>query len=137
MTSWIEFLTARGARFDAERGASSGDADGVVSFGDAGAELVAARDHAVVSDLETFAVLRVSGADATTFLQGQLTNDVSLLAPGASHYAAWCTPKGRMLANMMVCRVDDQQFRADAPRWLGRRHTQAARDVRVAFQGRD
>jgi tRNA-modifying protein YgfZ len=115
MTSWIEFLIARGALFDAEGVASSADADAVVSFGDAGAELVAARDHAVVSDLATVAVLRVAGADAAAFLQGQLTNDVLQLAPGASHYAAWCSAKGRMLANMVVRRVDERGFELMVP----------------------
>ncbi len=115
MTSWIEFLTAHGALFDAEGVASSGDAEGVASFGDPDAELVAARDHAVVTDLATIAVLRVAGADAAAFLQGQLTNDVSQLASGASHYAAWCSPKGRMLANMVVRRVDDRSFELVLP----------------------
>ena len=115
MTSWIEFLTARGALFDADGVASSGDAVGVVSFGDAEAELIAARDHAVVCDLATVAVLQVAGADAASFLQGQLTNDVLQLAPGASHYAAWCSPKGRMVANMVVSRVGDRSFELMLP----------------------
>lgn len=32
------------------------------------------------------------------FLQGQLTNDVRRLAPGALMTAGWCSPKGRLLA---------------------------------------
>jgi folate-binding protein YgfZ len=101
MTLWTDFLSARGALFDGET---------VVSFGDAGAELAAAGDHAVVCDLAALGVLRVAGTDAAAFLQGQLTNDVMALAPDASQYAAWCSPKGRMLANFVVRRVDDDSF---------------------------
>lgn len=46
--------------------------------------------------------LRFSGADAKTFLQGLLTNDVSALAPGRAVYAAYLTPQGRMVADLTV-----------------------------------
>jgi folate-binding protein YgfZ len=101
MTPWTDFLAAHGALFDGET---------VISFGDAGAELIAAQDHAVVCDLAPLHVLRVAGPDAAAFLHGQLTNDVIALVPGASQYAAWCSPKGRMLANFVVRRIDDDSF---------------------------
>ncbi|MFT4192025.1 MAG: folate-binding protein [Comamonas sp.] len=47
-------------------------------------------------------VIRASGADAATFLQGQLSNDVLLLAPGQARLAAYCSPKGRVLASFVV-----------------------------------
>ncbi len=44
-------------------------------------------------------LLEVSGADALTFLQGQVTNDVKLLITSKqAHLTAYCNPKGRMLA---------------------------------------
>lgn len=46
----------------------------------------------------------VGGEDATTFLQGQLTNDVEKLSDGDTQLAAWCNPKGRVIAIMRVCR---------------------------------
>ncbi len=49
-------------------------------------------------DLSHLGLLEISGADAVTFLQGQVTNDVKLLAGDNAHYSAYCTPKGRMLA---------------------------------------
>ena len=101
MTPWTNSLVAHGALLEGET---------VASFGDAAAELAAAQDHAVVCDLAALGVLRVAGTDAAAFLQGQLTNDVDLLAPGASQYAAWCSPKGRMLANFVVCRIDEHSF---------------------------
>ena len=50
--------------------------------------------------------IRAQGADATVFLQGQLTQDVALLANGASTLAAYCNAKGRMLASFWVYKVD-------------------------------
>ncbi len=43
-------------------------------------------------------VLRVAGPDALNFLQGQLTNDVRLLADGRTQLAALNTPQGRVVA---------------------------------------
>ena len=99
--SWSGFLAAHGATFDR---------DGVVSFGNATAELVAARDSAVVCELSALAVLRVEGADAEAFLQGQFTNDVARLGPGDAQYSAWCSPKGRMLANFLLRRAAEAAY---------------------------
>ena len=64
----------------------------------------AARDAAVVCDLAPLRVLAVAGADAETFLQGQLSCDVKGLAPEACRYGSFNSPKGRMLANFVVWR---------------------------------
>lgn len=107
--SWSDFLAAHGASFD--RGI-------VVSFGAAAAELVAARDTAVVCDLSSFAVLRISGPDAATFLQGQFTGDVAALVPASAQYSAWCSPKGRMLANFLVRRSGEATYELLLPEAL-------------------
>ena len=52
----------------------------------------------VLCDLSHLGLLEISGADAVTFLQGQVTNDVNLLNGSNAHYTAYCNPKGRMLA---------------------------------------
>lgn len=57
--------------------------------------------------LPDWAVLMVAGADAAAFLQGQTTCDVLALTPGASGCGAFCTPKGRVIANFRLTRVDD------------------------------
>jgi tRNA-modifying protein YgfZ len=46
--------------------------------------------------------LALSGADARSFLQGQVSNDVESLSPGEGCYAAFLTPKGRMLGDLRV-----------------------------------
>ena len=52
--------------------------------------------------------LALSGADATTFLQGQVSNDVESLAPGTGCYAAFLTPKGKMLGDVRILATADE-----------------------------
>jgi tRNA-modifying protein YgfZ len=51
--------------------------------------------------------LRLRGRDAAEFLQGQVTNDVEVLAPGEGCYAALLTHKGKMRADMRLLRGPD------------------------------
>jgi tRNA-modifying protein YgfZ len=57
--------------------------------------------------LPVFGVLRVGGADAATFLQGQFTNDVRLLADGRTQVSACCTNQGRVIAIVRLRQTDD------------------------------
>ncbi|MFN4057614.1 MAG: YgfZ/GcvT domain-containing protein [Roseinatronobacter sp.] len=50
----------------------------------------------------TRAILRVSGPDAVTFLQGLVTNDVRKLADARILYAALLTPQGKYLADFFL-----------------------------------
>lgn len=70
----------------------------VISFGDAVAERAALMSETVMCDLSHLGLLQLEGADALTFLQGQVTNDIKLLDGHNAHYTAYCNPKGRMLA---------------------------------------
>ena len=45
----------------------------------------------------TLSTIKVTGADAFEFLQGQLTNDLRRLETEAEILAAWCSPKGRVI----------------------------------------
>ena len=94
-SDWQTFLIQRGAGFEA---------DAARHFGDAAAELRAARDGSVVCPLLHLGLLECSGEDAQAFLHGQLSNDVKLLAPEHSEYATYCSAKGRMLANFLIWR---------------------------------
>lgn len=76
------------------------------------AALAAARDSAVVCDLAPLSVLAISGPDAATFLQGQLSNDVTALADGVAQFTSFNSPKGRMLANFVLWREAPGDFRA-------------------------
>src|SRR5271165_896262 len=47
-------------------------------------------------------VLRFSGADSSSFLQGQVSNDTRGLAPGRSLLCAYSSPQGRVLALLQL-----------------------------------
>jgi folate-binding protein YgfZ len=50
-------------------------------------------------------LLRVSGADAAAFLQGQFSNDLGGIEPGGSVYGLWLDRKGRVIADSHVIRA--------------------------------
>jgi folate-binding protein YgfZ len=54
--------------------------------------------------------LALTGAEAAEFLQGQVTNDIEALAPGQGCYAAFLTPKGKMLGDLRVLHLGDELF---------------------------
>ena len=55
-----------------------------------------------ITELAHLGVIRVTGEDAVTFLQGQLTQDVALMGAGEARLAAFCNAKGRMQASFVV-----------------------------------
>ena len=55
-------------------------------------------NETVICDLSHLGLLQIGGADAFTFLQGQVTNDVKQLNGQIAHYSGYCNPKGRLLA---------------------------------------
>jgi folate-binding Fe-S cluster repair protein YgfZ len=58
--------------------------------------------NAVVFRYPPGCVLRVGGADAATFLQGQFTNDLSKIAPGSAVYGLWLDRRGRVIGDSHV-----------------------------------
>lgn len=68
--------------------------------------LVAARTFvaAIVGERD---VIRVGGADAATFLQGQLSADVAALPVGGSTWSLLLEPQGKIDAWLRVWRTDD------------------------------
>ncbi len=60
--------------------------------------------------LAHFGVIRVQGAEATGFLQSQLTQDFASLGPSQGRLAAFCNAKGRMLASFYAFRSDQDEI---------------------------
>jgi len=89
------FLAARGARLEN---------DLVRDFGDPAGELAATTSAGVLAELSQFGVLAFTGDDARAFLNGQLSCDVANLANDAGAYGAYCSAKGRVLANFLLWR---------------------------------
>src|SRR6476620_7127681 len=52
--------------------------------------------------------LALTGREAKSFLQGQVTNDVESLSPGEGCYSAFLTPKGKMLGDLRILDTGDE-----------------------------
>ncbi len=63
-------------------------------------ESILSRRSALI--LESRGVLRLSGADARSFLQGMISNDVGRLAPDRALWAAFLTPQGKYLHDFFL-----------------------------------
>jgi len=52
------------------------------------------------------AIIALAGAEARSFLQGLITNDIDRLAPGAALYAALLTPQGKIVCDFLISEGD-------------------------------
>lgn len=93
---WRDFLQARSAHID--------------EAGQAHFPATAFPPVLALCDLSHLGLISVTGEDAVTFLQGQFTNDVRQVGETHSQLSSHCTPKGRMLANFRLCKLDDTFF---------------------------
>jgi len=55
--------------------------------------------------LNTYSTIKVEGDDRIQFLQGQLTQDINLIALDKALFAGFCNPKGRVLA-FILCYIN-------------------------------
>jgi tRNA-modifying protein YgfZ len=72
------------------------DAAGDYWFAPALKEFAQARNDACVSPCLAHAVVRVTGADAESFLHGQFITNLKKLTLRRGSLSAWCTPQGRV-----------------------------------------
>ena len=99
MQRWIDFLQQQGAcDIDAATGAIGG-------FGAVPAAVTPLADF--MTPLTGTGLLVVAGADGPGFLHNQLTNDVSHLGPDEARLAGYCTPKGRLLASLLMWKTGE------------------------------
>ncbi|MGH8671165.1 MAG: YgfZ/GcvT domain-containing protein [Burkholderiales bacterium] len=92
-TVWLNHLQTQGA-------ALSGA--GVGHFGDPHAEMAAADAANGLYELSHYGLLQITGSDARSFLQSQLSNDVQPIKPDAVQLNGYCSAQGRMLANFRI-----------------------------------
>jgi folate-binding protein YgfZ len=71
------------------------------------AEYELLRESAGLVDSSARGKLRLLGAEAVEFLQGQVTNDVEALEPGEGCYAALLSHKGKVQVDMRLLRGED------------------------------
>lgn len=79
----------------------------VATYGDPAAEWARVRDAAALFDASARARLLVTGDDRVDFVQGLCTNDLEKLAVGGVCEAAFITPKGRLVADARVTKIED------------------------------
>lgn len=80
---------------------------GVVNTSLVESQLLAAQTGAVVSPLIDSGLIRASGPDAASFLHNLLTNDIAGLDAKSARFAGMCTPKGRLIATMLIWKSGD------------------------------
>ena len=98
--SWLNFLASQGAALKAEA------QPGFTDFPEF-PPLTSAK-QGFLSALTHLGVIAVSGADAEDFLHNQLTNDVLGLDESTVRMAGYCSPKGRLLATLLIWKTGDQ-----------------------------
>jgi folate-binding protein YgfZ len=79
----------------------------VLTYSSIASEYDALYRRAVVTDRSHRDRMRFTGSKAAEALNGLLTNDVAALHPGSGVYAAALTPKGKVLADVRVLRLED------------------------------
>ena len=79
-------------------------------------ELASIRQAAAWTVMQDHALLRVSGADATRWLNGMVTNSIQALGPGQGCYNFLLNAQGRIQADCTIYREDDGL--GNAPQFL-------------------
>lgn len=98
---WQDFLQQQGASLR----------DGIVEhFGDAQGELSTAKTCTVMCDLSQFAIIKVTGEDAQSFLQNLFSSDVREVSTEHAQLSSFNTAKGRMLASFLIWKSGDDYF---------------------------
>ncbi len=81
---------------------------GMSSIAPASSDYRTATEACGLLDRSERGKLALTGGEAKSFLQGQVTNDVEALSPGQGCYAAFLTPKGKMLGDLRILDAGDE-----------------------------
>jgi len=100
-TKWHDFLLKSGAEFNDSR---------LIHFGNPERERRASDNGLIISDLSHISLIKVTGSDASTFLQGQLTNNIDEVTTESSQLSGYCNQKGRLLACFRVFKNQDDLY---------------------------
>ena len=73
-------------------------------------EYNAARNGCAVIRQTWMGLLRLTGPERQSWLQGMVTNDVAKLAPGSGCYAAHLNAQGKVVAQMIVLAAEDEML---------------------------
>ncbi len=73
-------------------------------------ESIKTSSKEMLFDLTDQGLIKVSGEDAESFLQNQLTNDIRNITETTHQVSAWCNPKGRIIANFQIFMRDGSYY---------------------------
>ncbi len=68
------------------------------------------KGDCLLNDLSDLGLIRVSGEDKRSLLQGQLTNDIEKVSTTRSQLSSVCSPKGRMKASFRIFQRNDDLY---------------------------
>ncbi len=108
---WKSFLQENGATFIAHPGETI-ETQQLVSFGDPELEMQISTQDVLLCNSSERGLIKVNGEDAETFLQNQLTNDIRNVSESNHQASAWCSPKGRIIANFQIYKNADNFYLA-------------------------
>lgn len=74
-------------------------------------EYFAIRNSTSVYDLTPMVKYRITGGDATRFLNRLVTRDITRLRPGRVAYCVWCDDKGHIIDDGTVFRLGETEYR--------------------------
>ncbi len=64
----------------------------------------------MITQINNRTLLKLSGSDTQTFLQGQLSNDINALVDGIVQINAYCQHQGKIIALLWVMKQDDDFY---------------------------
>lgn len=99
---WQEYLIETGAQFD-----DNGD---IKTFGLPEIEHFMVKHGPITSDLSTQSLIKATGEDAFSFLQGQFSNDLNDVSQSTAQLTAYCDPQGKVLALITIFKIDDDYY---------------------------
>ncbi|HEB63177.1 MAG TPA: folate-binding protein [Gammaproteobacteria bacterium] len=100
-TEWQNFLISKKAVFE----------DGkTVHYGNMGEEIHQSSTGHIMTDLSHTGLISAQGNDASSFLQGQLTNDINQVTLSNAQLSAYCSPKGRVLALLLIYKQNQNRY---------------------------
>ena len=98
---WQSYLVKQGAVIENSS---------VIQFNSKDAEIEYCNTGTILSDLSHYTLIKVTGNDASSFLQGQLSNDINFVTENLTQMSAYCSPKGRALAIFRIFKLNDEYF---------------------------
>jgi len=101
-SKWQIFLSQHGGNFNEQ---------GQIEFSNSSREEINQLDSGChLASLDHLGIIHVAGEDAQSFLQGQFSNDITLLNSISTQISAYCNPKGRMLAQFLIISADNEYY---------------------------